>query len=628
MPTLSYDGNNIVLSVSDKPQLASGRNRLFLSSVIGLRYDEVAKCFLADQPRDPSRTIERVVDYLQKIGLTCRLDDRSSSELAALLGDRESLVEARENGLKAKDEDITLANIPGFVRELMPYQRTSVTHIVSVSNAANFSVPGSGKTAIALSAYAVLKTQGIINKILVVGPRSCFVPWEEEYENCFGKKPVSLRVVGTPERRRFLIRTAKDVELYLVTYQMAVNESRELVDLLSTGSFMLVLDESHHIKNFEGGIWSENVLQLGRYAKRRLILTGTPAPNSFMDLWSQFTFLWPSRSLLGERGAFKAQMESPRSEETLKEKLYPFFCRIKKSDLNLPPPRFDVFPVKLKPIQQTIYNALSAKVLGGITESVAERAELRAWKKAQIIRLLQTASNPTLLSLFSSEFRLPPLESQGLSVTELIHKYPQYETPSKFDQVEKLAREALDSGEKVIIWTWFVQNIEMLRIRLADLKPLYIYGDVPKDDQENEFENRERFLKEFKTDPNPRILIANPSATAESVSLHKACHRAIYLDRKFNCGQYLQSLDRIHRVGLGQDEIVRYQIVVATDTVDETVNERLNKKMERMELLLDDDLPILDLDQPSEEVTGQDSELDEDFEAVLKQIKFEQNGRA
>jgi SNF2 family DNA or RNA helicase len=623
LPALSYDGTDLILTIPDRPDLASGRHRLFISSVVGLRYDDASHSFRVANPRDVPKTIERLVDYLANVGVKCELDRRSQFELSSLQQDRDILVEARESGLRAKEEGSARIEVPGLVRQLMSYQTASVLHIVSVPNSANFSVPGSGKTTIALAAYAILKQRGVVNKILVVGPRSCFVPWEEEYEGCFGTKPKSLRVVGAPDHRRFLLRTAKDKELYLVTYQMAVNESRELIGLLQTADFLLVLDESHYIKRLEGGIWAENVLELGRYSKKRLILTGTPAPNSFVDLWSQFTFLWPSKSLLGERGAFKAQAEQPDSAEALKDRLKPFFCRIKKSDLGLPQPRFEVLHVDLKPNQQIIYNALTAKVLSDVTSSLEERAELRAWKKAQIVRLLQTASNPALLALFSTEFRLPPLESRGLPITELIHRYPEFEIPAKFEKVETLVRQAVADGEKVIVWTWFVHNIHMLRTRLSDLNPLYIFGEVPKDDEENEFVNREKFLQEFKTDTKPRILIANPSATAESISLHKVCRRAIYMDRTFNCGQYLQSLDRIHRVGLGPDDIVRYQIVMARETVDEVVNERLNRKMERMSRLLDDDLPVLNLEQPSEEVTGEDSDLDQDFEAVMEQIKSE-----
>ena len=89
-------------------------------------------------------------------------------------------------------------------------------------------------------------------------------------------------------------------------------------------------------------------------------------------------------------------------------------------------------------------------------------------------------------------------------------------------------------------------------------------------------------LKEFKISKEPNVLIANPAACAESISLHKVCHHAIYLDRTFNCGQYLQSLDRIHRIGLSKDEKVFYHILQAENSIDETIHRRLNEKEKNM----------------------------------------------
>lgn len=626
MPLLQFDGSELLFRTEDREELLTGKHRLFVSSVIGFSYDETDKVFRLSHPNNPSKLIERLGNYLTKNSIPYSLDKGAQREFDSLQNDRQLLATARDKGLQVKNDQFGAFDVPEFERSLMDYQRVSVKHIVEVPYSANFSVPGSGKTTIALAAYSILRDRGIVRKLLVIGPRSSFRPWEDEFEGCFGKKPLSLRIVGMPDRRRFLLRTTKDVDLYLVTYQMAVNESDELANLLRTSEFLLILDESHYVKNFEGGVWSENVLELGRLAKRRLILTGTPAPNNFNDLWSQFTFLWPSMGLLGERAAFKAQVEQADSRALMKERLLPFFCRIRKSDLRLPKPEFEVITVDMNDNQRIIYDALSADVLKMVTQSPEERAELRAWKKAEIIRLLQTASNPTLLSLYSDEFRLPPLDSKGLPITELIHKYPEFEVPAKFEKVEQLVRQAVSKEEKVIVWTWFVHNIDMLRKRLADLDPLWVMGEVPKDNEEDDSWNRELILNQFRTDSNRRVLLANPAATAESISLHKVCRKAIYLDRTFNCGQYLQSLDRIHRVGLRPDEIVRYQIMVANDTVDEVVNERLNVKIERMSNLLDDDLPILDLEQPTAEVTGLDSELDQDFNAVIDHLKSHQLG--
>jgi hypothetical protein len=68
-----------------------------------------------------------------------------------------------------------------------------------------------------------------------------------------------------------------------------------------------------------------------------------------------------------------------------------------------------------------------------------------------------------------------------------------------------------------------------------------MYSGVPayEEDSDPDFENRGRNIREFKTlavEERP-ILIANPAACSESVSLHKVCHHAIYLERTFTCSE-------------------------------------------------------------------------------------------
>ncbi len=81
---------------------------------------------------------------------------------------------------------------------------------------------------------------------------------------------------------------------------------------------------------------------------------------------------------------------------------------------------------------------------------------------------------------------------------------------------------------------------------------------------------------------NFKVIIANPFAVAESISLHKACHNAIYLERSFNCAHFVQSKDRIHRYGLSSDAVTNYYYLLSQDTLDSVINDRLHDKESRM----------------------------------------------
>src|SRR5690606_22572035 len=85
-----------------------------------------------------------------------------------------------------------------------------------------------------------------------------------------------------------------------------------------------------------------------------------------------------------------------------------------------------------------------------------------------------------------------------------------------------------------------------------------------------------------------KIMVANPAAASEGVSLHTVCHHALYLDRTFNAAHYLQSEDRIHRFGLPENQDTFVEIVECRGTIDETVLTRLDYKTKQMAMALQD----------------------------------------
>jgi len=344
-------------------------------------------------------------------------------------------------------------------------------------------------------------------------------------------------------------------------------------------------------------------------------------PNGYLDLWSQMTFLWPGKQLLGERTAYKNRCDNIDQQDDIKKDIRPFFHRVKKSDLKLPEPIFNKTEYLLKPIQLQIYHALSVRLLSELNLQTKDRQKLKQWRKAKMVRLLQAASNPTLLSRYSEEFEIPPLTTDGTSLIELIEKYARFEVPAKYEVAIELVKKLLGEGKKAILWTTFIHNIKMLENSFKNINYYTIYGAIPKDDKEDEEFNREKQIREFKSTREPSLLIANPAACAESISLHKICHDAIYLDRTFNCGQFIQSLDRIHRIGLEQNEIVNYHILIAKNTIDETIDRRLDEKHTAMIKVLEDEIPIGTFDVEGHEMEQTESEEAVDFDATIKDVQ-------
>ena len=127
----------------------------------------------------------------------------------------------------------------------------------------------------------------------------------------------------------------------------------------------------------------------------------------------------------------------------------------------------------------------------------------------------------------------------------------------------------------------------MLEKLFWDFSPVSIYGAIPSGTDTDE-DTREQRIRKFHEDPFCRLMIANPQAGGEGISLHRVCHYAIYLDRTFNAAHYLQSVDRIHRLGLPNSVNTFIEIIIAKNTIDEVVLKRLNIKTKSMSKVLDD----------------------------------------
>jgi SNF2 family DNA or RNA helicase len=206
-----------------------------------------------------------------------------------------------------------------------------------------------------------------------------------------------------------------------------------------------------------------------------------------------------------------------------------------------------------------------------------------------VVRLIQAATNPMLLGLNDDFYEDTLPMPEGSNVWELLGEFVKYEKPKKLEYLQERVKIILSESpeNKIVIWSYFVRNIQLLERMLQEYNPVSIYGAVSTGSDEDE-NNREGRIKKFHNDPSCRLMIANPQACGEGISLHKICHYAIYLDRNFNAAHFLQSIDRIHRLGLSKEIDTKVEILVAENTIDEVLIRRLNEKILTMGEILDD----------------------------------------
>ena len=369
-------------------------------------------------------------------------------------------------------------------------------------------------------------------------------------------------------------------------------------------------------------------LDLAFLARRRDILTGTPAPQAPADFVALLDYLWPGQA----SRILPAEALTGRPADTAVHKvaqaIRPLYVRTRKGELGLDPPVRRVRPVPLEGLHAAIYQALRDRYAGELRMSMSDRNEL-ARMGAVTMYLLEAATNPLLLAAgFAAEdrpeFRHPPLEVEpGSRLWDLIQRYNQYETPAKFRVLASMVEENARQGRKTLIWSNFVRNLRTLDRMFARYEPALIYGAVPSESDAPAAERtREGELARFRSDPACRVLLANPAAMSEGVSLHHACHDAIYLDRTFNACEFLQSVDRIHRLGLPPGTATSLTFLVTCGTVDEVVDQRIQVKAERLGAMLDDpDLAAVAF--PDEEDYGQALDNAEDLAALFAHLRGE-----
>ena len=492
-----------------------------------------------------------------------------------------------------------------LTRPLLAHQIKAATHLLGLDHAANFSVPGAGKTSVVLAVYEFLRSCDVVNCLFVVGPRSCFMAWETEFSLTLGRHPVTDRFAGgdaEDRHRRYFAEAANRPELYLTTYQTLARDKRFVDEFLrdrATRTFFVV-DEAHYAKQDEG-VWARAIAQVSRRAIKRCVLTGTPFPKSYADGINLFQVLYPDSRIFADGVDGKIRRASDTGQHvTARTLLEPIvdslYYRVRKQDLNLSRPVFaSPIQVSMKPIERQLYDYIDSR----ITELESEPSDhdldtILRLQRGRQIRRRQAVSHPGLLLSAIDGYDESLVDHDDSSISSKILNYDALETTAKLDRLVLEVRELRRRGEKVLIWANFVGTLHRIKAELEEssLRSALIFGGTPTESSTDD-DTRDSIIGEFKdASSGLDVLIANPAACAESVSLHQTCSYAIYYDLSYNCAQYLQSLDRIHRVGGSEEKTSYYLFLQCAQTFEHQILHNLTQKATRMSDVIDQDFPL------------------------------------
>lgn len=484
-------------------------------------------------------------------------------------------------------------------RGLSEFQMRNLIQNLRRDNAAIFSVPGAGKTVEALAYSYCIGGSG--SQLFVVCPRNAYVAWEEELDAALGINGNDIyRATGTNEElESVLFHNDNPPKVILVNYNRLWLKYRIFAKFIQqrakSTKVITIFDESHHFKG--GKSFTSAVKRISVFADHRVILSGTPMPRGSSDLVHQFKALLPY--MIGEINQDNAMSITQGR-----------FVRTTKKDQELKQPQIKFKRFEMDIVQREIYDLLNDFFIAEIHAAGNKRA------LAELIRLqriliysVMAASNPMLVdSKFDTiiEKLRPEISSKIKSLRKNNSSFG-----PKIRYACKRARQLASNGEKVLIWSSFVENVELIADELSDLGAVYIRGDVPTIDNENsednynsayfqsssddEEETREARIHKFKNDNSCMVMVANPAAAGEGISLHHVCHHAIYVDRTFHATEFMQSMDRIHRYGKDSNgDIIckKYDTVIeilsCKNSVDDLIQKNLGRKMTAMYEWLDD----------------------------------------
>lgn len=641
--TISIDVNtdkNVFLLNGEIDSITS--NRRLLLRFKRLSYEEVDDAIQIPFRKETQvKTLNELKSILTQFQFDVSLEENTTHELASFHREEEQFDLFSEKARKIRNDEFSdnpelVSQFDEFQkvlkkelkRTLYPLQLLSSFHMAFSQNSCNFAVPGAGKTSIVYGAYAYLKSlpptdPKHVDKLLVIGPLSSFAPWENEYEECFGPKPTSFRMSGNIDISKDLkkqhLSSGNPAELTLIFHGGVPSFESRIIDFLKKNKTLVVVDEAHRIKNHEG-VWGKSVTEISKEAKARVILTGTPVPNGYQDIYNLYKFIYPFKfkEILGvhyHNLEDMTQNSEPESErvQNLKESLSPYFIRIKKEDLGLPEIKEELISLEMNKYQKEIYDFIEAKYIPDFRENTSATVK-DTLNKAKLIRLRQASTNPALLSkplkdaLESGEYYYDPNNEFTTDTDVIVNDseffkkicdYPINETPAKFIATKELIEQKIiPQQEKVIIWTIFVQNAKELKkyLHSFNIESRLLIGEIGQ-------EEREATIQKFNDPKNQdfQVVIANPFSVSESISLHKGCHNAIYIERDYNCSNFLQSKDRIHRYGLPENQITNYYYFVSKESIDVIIHNRLEIKIRRMEEIINDDIPLFSRINDSDE---------------------------
>ena len=403
----------------------------------------------------------------------------------------------------------------------------------------------------------------VVERVLVIAPTSVVAVWPKELDEyaafpvtcrtLLGDKRQRLKALGDLERYRF-----KKCRVAVINYESTWREG--IFDALEQyDADMIICDESQRIKTHNAQ-QSEAMHALGDKARYKLILSGTPVQNQFVDIWSQYRFL--DRTVFGDKyyafvgryaikgGYGNKQILGIRHElqDKLIQKEHSIAFRVTKAEaIDLPEQTFETRSIEMTAKERGLYD------------------QVRRSSYAELLERMRQITGGFLVRDGGDPDK------------------PEQVSTSKLDALKDIIEDyVIDGGKKLVVFASFIPEVKAIidlakKVLPRSKKAVAIYGAIKKED-------RGGIVKQFQEDPNTVLFIGQIDTAGTGITL-TAADTCVYYSKTYNYATYEQSLSRIHRIG--QRNTCTYIDLVVEKTVDEMITKALRKKEDMAKTIVD-----------------------------------------
>ena len=414
-------------------------------------------------------------------------------------------------------------------KRLRPFQDEGVEWLIGRDKAILADDMGLGKTVQTIFALRILFNIASIHTVLIICPKSLLANWEEEIAH-WAPELSRLQVVPSPPIREEAWKAIWGrVHIILTNYEQVRNPPSVLVN---EDIDLLVADEAHRIRNTDSQA-TQGIRRLG--VQKFWALTGTPIERDSEDLATLLSTLEPERFSVSDKRLHPA---------SLRAQARPYVLRRLKDEV------LDDLPEVLE----------STQIL-----------DLLPGQRHSYLKVFRKLSDSNRASTFA-------ILNQLRAICDYDGRTGQ---SAKIDRIVEIIQDFSSIGDKGVVFSYLLEPLSVVKDKIRGVlgreSVITLEGSLSVTERENVIES-------FKSDSRIHVMLCSSRIAGEGLTLTEANH-VIFLNEWWNPSANSQARDRVVRIG--QRKGVRLYRFRCRNTIEETLEEILEKKSFNFEQLID-----------------------------------------